>query len=432
MRSLFFFLFSIVITTVHCWAETTVFDFFGCDSVKIQSKKSLPLCEGDSTELSVLPKNKNTIYRWQRDGIDLNINISVLRIVKKSGLYKITATDSLMTSCVVQDSIKIVVLPRPTINLIATGPANICANDSLKLTATKHANYDYLWLLNDSPLVEGVESDLRPQKTGIYAVIITDTTTKCSSRSINLPITVRPVPVVTLDSIPPICNSETLALVLNGQPTGGLYSGRGVVGNKFVTLNLPVDKYVISYSFTNPEGCASHASRTVAIAPPPRVQVPRQLVILKGESIEIQTTLPSQAMAVWSPSLGLSDAFSTSPVANPERTTTYQVKITTKEGCHLLDELKIIVVDLQIPNGFTPNDDGTNDNWEIDGIGTYPNCVVEVYNRWGAQVFRSQGYAEQWAGKNEGQKQLDVGVYYYSIYLREINYKLSGEVFIIK
>ena len=183
MRCLFFFLFTILPITNHCWAGATLLNFLGCDSVKIQSKKTLPLCEGDSTELSITAKNKNATYRWLRDGINLNINTYVLKIVKKSGTYKIIVTDSSILPCVLQDSIKVVISVRPTATLTATGPTNICANDSLKLSATKNLNYDYLWLFNDIPLVDAIGSDWRPQKTGTYAVIVTDTSSKCSTKS---------------------------------------------------------------------------------------------------------------------------------------------------------------------------------------------------------------------------------------------------------
>jgi gliding motility-associated-like protein len=408
MRYLFFFLVSLI-TAVRCQAGVVVHGFLGCDSVKIQSKKTLPLCEGDSTELSVLPKNTKATYRWQRDGIDLNTNASVLRIVKKSGLYKVTVTDS-STPCLMQDSIKIVVSSRPTATLTASGLTDICANDSLKLITTKRPNYDYLWLLNDIPIVDAVGSDWRPQKTGIYAVIVTDTSSKCMAKSDKKSVVIRPVPVVTLDSLPPICSGESQAITLKGMPLGGIYSGRGIVGDKFVALSLPVANYAVTYSFTNAEGCSSRASRTIVVAPPPRIQIPRQLVILKGESVEIKTILPPKSTVLWSPPTSLSDTKSTSPTANPEVTTTYQVKIRTNEGCHFVEELKIIVVDLTIPNGFTPNGDGINDKWEIDGINAYPNCVVEVYNRWGNVVFTSKGYNEKWEGEA-----LPFGVYYYSV-----------------
>ena len=48
--------------------------------------------------------------------------------------------------------------------------------------------------------------------------------------------------------------------------------------------------------------------------------------------------------------------------------------------------------DLHIPQGFSPNSDGTNDNWVITGIDYYPNSVVQIYNRWELKVFEMEGY----------------------------------------
>ncbi|MFV0566742.1 MAG: gliding motility-associated C-terminal domain-containing protein [Flavobacteriaceae bacterium] len=42
--------------------------------------------------------------------------------------------------------------------------------------------------------------------------------------------------------------------------------------------------------------------------------------------------------------------------------------------------------------GISPNGDGINDFWEIEGIENYPSNTVSVYNRWGDMVFQSSGY----------------------------------------
>jgi hypothetical protein len=36
---------------------------------------------------------------------------------------------------------------------------------------------------------------------------------------------------------------------------------------------------------------------------------------------------------------------------------------------------------ITIPNTFSPNNDGRNDNWDIDALVTYPDCTVMVYDR---------------------------------------------------
>ena len=45
--------------------------------------------------------------------------------------------------------------------------------------------------------------------------------------------------------------------------------------------------------------------------------------------------------------------------------------------------------------GFSPNGDGINDFWTIDGIESSPENTVFIYNRWGDLVFQIQGYNNQ-------------------------------------
>ena len=80
--------------------------------------------------------------------------------------------------------------------------------------------------------------------------------------------------------------------------------------------------------------------------------------------------------------------------------------------------LVTVVPTVVIPTGFTPNSDGRNDAWVIDFIDLFPNCEVEVYNRWGDQLFRSVGYKQPWDGKyRDGY--VPVGTYYYVIDLKD-------------
>jgi gliding motility-associated-like protein len=57
---------------------------------------------------------------------------------------------------------------------------------------------------------------------------------------------------------------------------------------------------------------------------------------------------------------------------------------------------------LTIPNIFTPNDDGSNDVWEIVNLKNIPEATIAVFNRAGMVVFKSKGYAQPWDGKING------------------------------
>ncbi|MEZ4983040.1 MAG: gliding motility-associated C-terminal domain-containing protein [Saprospiraceae bacterium] len=67
-----------------------------------------------------------------------------------------------------------------------------------------------------------------------------------------------------------------------------------------------------------------------------------------------------------------------------------------------------------IYNGFSPDGDGENDTFVINGIEDYPDNLVRVYNRWGNLVFEKKGYRGTWDGTWEG-KDLPDGTYYYLI-----------------
>jgi len=72
--------------------------------------------------------------------------------------------------------------------------------------------------------------------------------------------------------------------------------------------------------------------------------------------------------------------------------------------------------ELLVPNAFSPNGDGINDRWEIAQLKQYPGCTVTVFNRWGQEVFKSQGYQRPWDGNFKGQP-VPLATYYYVITL---------------
>ena len=86
---------------------------------------------------------------------------------------------------------------------------------------------------------------------------------------------------------------------------------------------------------------------------------------------------------------------------------------------------------LNIANTFTPNGDGINDYWVINGIANYPAAEVRVFTRNGQKVFYSKGYATPFDGTFEGKK-LPEGVYYYIINLHSNCSLLSGSLTIIR
>jgi len=87
--------------------------------------------------------------------------------------------------------------------------------------------------------------------------------------------------------------------------------------------------------------------------------------------------------------------------------------------------------DLKISTAFSPNGDGQNDYWVINGIENYPNAQIMVYNRWGHEVFRAKGYENNWEGNyQENSQKLPPSSYYYVINLGDGSPFIDGWMFI--
>ena len=74
----------------------------------------------------------------------------------------------------------------------------------------------------------------------------------------------------------------------------------------------------------------------------------------------------------------------------------------------------ITVKKFNIPNFFSPNNDGYNDTWEFTLSDNHPNAIIEVFNRWGEKVWTSdRGYYTKWNGQgNDGRTVPDDGYVY--------------------
>ena len=85
---------------------------------------------------------------------------------------------------------------------------------------------------------------------------------------------------------------------------------------------------------------------------------------------------------------------------------------------------------LDIPNVFSPNDDGINDSWEIKGMEFVPTCELQVFDRWGRKVFESIGYPIPWDGRYDN-KLLQSDAYFYFIQYNNGTEPLTGKVSIV-
>lgn len=97
----------------------------------------------------------------------------------------------------------------------------------------------------------------------------------------------------------------------------------------------------------------------------------------------------------------------------------YTLTITDDNTCVQSFDFEIMINPeecLNIPNTITPNGDNYNDTWFIENLDLYPNAMVKIFNKWGNEIFSSEGAYEPWDGTHNGNP-LPSSVYYYIIRL---------------
>lgn len=83
---------------------------------------------------------------------------------------------------------------------------------------------------------------------------------------------------------------------------------------------------------------------------------------------------------------------------------------------------------------ITPNGDGVNDYWHIQGIAEYPDNRVVLYNRWGDMVFTIKNYdneTNRWIGVDEKNNMVPGGTYYYILEVTKERKIINGWVYLV-
>ncbi|MDO5972451.1 gliding motility-associated C-terminal domain-containing protein [Flavivirga aquimarina] len=111
-------------------------------------------------------------------------------------------------------------------------------------------------------------------------------------------------------------------------------------------------------------------------------------------------------------------------------TTYYAVLVDATTGCESSVRL-VLTTDLTscgkliLPDGFSPNGDGTNDTYDFDNLHVlYPDFIIEIFNRYGNIVYKGNANTSRFDGTSNqsgtiGSGDLPVGVYYYIFYFND-------------
>ena len=322
---------------------------------------------------------------------------------------------------------------------VVIGSANLltCDNETATLDATgsdNGASFTFVWSTVDGNFTSS-QNTLSPEvnEAGTYILVITNTANGCTdSASIEVEASSDTPSGLTIVTDEAFCFGENNGTAIIQEVSGGtppyqyaLDNGPFSDNNIFTGLAPGPYQVIIQDDF----GC--EYVETFNIAQPNEIQLGLTAVGLTangvplGESIELVADVNISASDVafvnWTPEGIDGNCAAPCLVLNvvPDQTATYSVTVVDQSGCSATNALLINVDKSRpvfVPNAFSPNNDGLNDELVIFG----GNSVVEIksfliFSRWGETVFEGYGFSHSdfafgWDGTYRG-KIMDTGVY---------------------
>ena len=186
-----------------------------------------------------------------------------------------------------------------------------------------------------------------------------------------------------------ICYSQT-----------GKYKVKHVVSNSVSSDSLSVENYI-------------------EVLPRPELSSSDTLTELEGfwgDTLKL-TPCSNADYYLWSPNKNISCTDCANPSIVLREQTEYVLQAWNDKDCVTTCKQKLKINKRQskiyIPNIFSPNNDGINDEFEVYGI-FYELKSMEIFDRWGNLLFRSDSPTAKWDGRFQD-KELGAGVYVYNI-----------------
>lgn len=224
------------------------------------------------------------------------------------------------------------------------------------------------------------------------------------------------------------CEAEPIILHIVTANQPGPYTlrmdGVEIISQVLLPVQLPVLSGTRAIEVISQSGCISIVQIKVDPNPAsPDVQLTQ--VPLPNESVQITVISPQNSIYSldWTPvgTLSCNDCFN--PIATPAVTTTYYLNYQYGNGCNGIKSITVerINAEVNIPNIFSPNNDGVNDNFFVfvpdKLIATIKN--MSIYDRWGNLMFQIENGQPNdpdygWDGKF-GTGIVNPGVYVYKV-----------------
>jgi len=396
------------------------------------------ICPGDTTQLSVAGAVLNPEYVWvwytgACGAVTAGIGSTLDVMPTLTTTYYVRAVGTCgQTNCV---SVTVDVLTAAVMADGITSDNNyFCAGDSALLEVyggTIVAGSDWVWYKNScggSPIGTGTTLTVYPSTNTAYFVRAEGGTcgnTSCVSISINV-----------LDAYAYMTPFDTLCGMgypfdlVNGVPEGGVYSGTGITDGQFDPTLAGEGTHSVTYTYTEANGCVAIATEEIVIDSNDIVAsvsiVPETCA--EGGITLVGSTYGGSGYYIYEWSNGY--------IGNPLKYVdagTYSLIVVDGSNCVSIIPDIVVSEDvscIEMPNSFTPNNDGTNDMWNLD-FSSYSNGSIQVYSKWGTLVWESSGTSLSWDGTSNGQV-LPAGTYYYILDIDNGTLTQNGPVTIVK
>jgi gliding motility-associated-like protein len=228
-----------------------------------------------------------------------------------------------------------------------------------------------------------------------------------------------------------LCTIDGTGLAIVSGTSGGVFSADAEISIDISTgtidLNLSTVGGPYEVKYVTLGTCPDSSLYNVYLYDAPVSNAgPDQNIFFVSET-SLAALNPTNGTGIWTIISGSGDldddTDSASVITNlPDGQTELQWTV-SNEGCpDAIDNVLLNVSDLFIPEALTPNNDGQNDLFAINGIEDLENHV-EIFNRWGQKVFDAINYQNDWDGTDESGKEMINDTYFYIINVDESTYK---------
>ena len=412
------------------------------------------ICNGGSTSFTVSGANS---YTWM-PGATLNDSTiaNPTATPTTQTIYSVIGTSTANCINPIPLTVTVNVTAPPTLTLSA--PSDTICSGGTKTLGVSGAT-TYTWMPASTLTGANTASPTaNPTTTTIYTV--TGTETGCApSPSQTVALIVHNTPTVNLNGAifdtvkctqPGGITNINLSNVGNGTAPYTFQWTNLITGSTFTSVTTPsfTNQPAGTYSLlvTDANGCIATNSGTVSttqVVPSLSISVSftnNPNPAMGGIPLPVSFTNTSVNVTTYTWTFGNGD---TSHLFNPPQITytangTYTVVLYAQNG-GCLDSMKTVVVTdipttLIIPNIFSPNGDGINDQFFIINTGLVSlNCVI--YNRWGELLFTIYSANEAWDGRTPNGGNAPDGTYFYILQAQGNNgktYKQDGPLTLIR